>query len=107
MKIAIDNFGTGYSSLSYLQQFSFDVLKIDRSFIHNIDRNQRNSTIVKSLISMARQLNLVAIAEGVETQAELNFLRQNQCDVMQGYLFSPAVSASAFESLLREDRTLN
>lgn len=97
VRIAIDDFGTGYSSLSYLQQFPFDVLKIDQSFVRNIDKNAANTAIVKAMISMAHQLNLKVIAEGVETEEELAFLTEHQCDEIQGYLFSYAVSASEFE----------
>ncbi|NJN71339.1 MAG: EAL domain-containing protein [Limnothrix sp. RL_2_0] len=98
LSIAIDDFGTGYSSLSYLQQFPFDKLKIDRSFVHNIHANRSNSAIITAIISMAHQLGLKVIAEGVENQAELEFLKRHGCDEMQGFLFSYPVSAKEFES---------
>lgn len=98
IRIAIDDFGTGYSSLSYLQQFPFDVLKIDRSFVHNIHTNEANSAIITAIITMAHQLNLKVIAEGVESQEELEFLKKYNCDEMQGFLFSHPVSAQEFES---------
>ncbi|MEB3884748.1 EAL domain-containing protein [Lyngbya sp. CCY1209] len=104
VQIAIDDFGTGYSSLSYLQQFPADVLKIDRSFINKIHQNIRNATITKSVIEMAHLLNLTAIAEGVETEAELEFLQRHGCDIVQGYIFSPPVSAAQLEALLKGDR---
>lgn len=99
--IAIDDFGTGYSSLSYLQQFPFDLLKIDRCFIKNISKNTTNQALTKSIIEMAHSLNLQAIAEGVETEAEMRLLRQYKCDFMQGYLFSKPLPALKFEQLLR------
>lgn len=98
VSIAIDDFGTGYSSLSYLQQFPFDKLKIDRSFVHNIHTNEANSAIITAIITMAHQLNLRVIAEGVENQEELEFLKSHGCDEMQGFLFSYPVSPKEFES---------
>jgi diguanylate cyclase (GGDEF)-like protein len=100
VEIAIDDFGTGYSSLSYLQQFPFDILKIDRCFIRNITENANNAAITKAIIEMAKSLNLKLIAEGVETEAELSFVCKHQCDAMQGYLFSRPVPAHDFEQLL-------
>ncbi|MGK7897312.1 MAG: EAL domain-containing protein [Xenococcus sp. (in: cyanobacteria)] len=100
IQIALDDFGTGYSSLSYLQQFPFNVLKIDRCFIHNIDQNPTNSIITKTIIDMAHQLNLKVVAEGVETEAELAFLLKHQCDEVQGYLFSCPLTTQEFEQLL-------
>lgn len=102
IKVSVDDFGTGYSSLSYLQKFPFDILKIDRSFIQNIDKNSKNATITKTLIQMAHQLNLKVVAEGVETKKELNFLIKNRCDNVQGYFFSPPLSFTEFEQLLQE-----
>ncbi len=100
VQIAIDDFGTGYSSLSYLQQFPFDILKIDRCFIRDITENPNNAAITKAIIEMAKSLNLKLIAEGVETEAELSFVYQHQCDGMQGYLFSRPVPTHEFEQLL-------
>lgn len=100
IQIAIDDFGTGYSSLSYLQQFPFDVLKIDRCFIRNITENPSNAAITKAIIEMAKSLNLKLIAEGVETESELSFVSQHQCDAMQGFLFSRPVPAREFGQLL-------
>jgi len=100
VKIAIDDFGTGYSSLSYLQQFPFDVLKIDRCFIRNITENANNAAITQAIIAMAKSLNLKLIAEGVETAAELSFVCQHKCDGMQGYLFSRPVPVQEFYKLL-------
>ncbi len=97
IKIAVDDFGTGYSSLSYLKDFSFDILKIDRSFIQDIDQNLKQQAIVQSMISMAHQLNLTVIAEGIETEAELQFLQQNGCDAAQGYLISKPLPWQQFQ----------
>ena len=102
--ISIDDFGTGYSSLSYLAQYPFDTLKIDRCFISNITEGCTNAAIVKAIIEMAHSLCLEVIAEGVETEAEKDFLCRYNCDTMQGYLFSPPVSAADFEQLLVEGK---
>lgn len=101
ISIALDDFGTGYSSLSYLQKFNLDILKIDRCFITDINRNEKNATITKAIISMAHGLNLNVIAEGVETKAELEFLRQQKCNTIQGYLFSPPVPQNKFAEILK------
>ncbi|AVH70529.1 EAL domain-containing response regulator [Nostoc sp. 'Lobaria pulmonaria (5183) cyanobiont'] len=97
VKIAIDDFGTGYSSLIYLTNFPINTLKIDRYFIHNVANNLRKSAITKPLIEMAHNLNLDVVAEGVETEAELGFLRQHNCNSMQGFLFSRPLPAAEFE----------
>ncbi|MEG4800714.1 EAL domain-containing response regulator [Microcoleus sp. ARI1-B5] len=104
VSISIDDFGTGYSSLSYLTQYPFDVLKIDRCFISNITDGCTNAAIVKAIIEMAHSLCLEVIAEGVETEAEKDFLWRYECDAMQGYLFSPPLSAADFEQLLVEGK---
>ncbi|MEG3892671.1 EAL domain-containing response regulator [Microcoleus sp. MON2_D6] len=98
--ISLDDFGTGYSSLSYLTQYPFDTLKIDRCFISNITDGCTNAAIVKAIIEMAHSLCLEVIAEGVETEAEKDFLWRYKCDIMQGYLFSPPLAAADFEQLL-------
>ena len=100
VSISIDDFGTGYSSLSYLAQYPFDTLKIDRCFISNITNGCTNAAIVKAIIQMAHSLCLEVIAEGVETEAEKDFLGRYKCDTMQGYLFSPPLPAGDFEQLL-------
>lgn len=106
IKISIDDFGTGYSSLSYLQKFPFDILKIDQCFINNITRNPKNIAITTALISMAHQMNLKIIAEGVETPVQLEFLCRHNCDEMQGYLFSKPVIASEFQQLMTNKKYL-
>lgn len=103
IEISLDDFGTGFSSLSYLKQFPFDTLKIDQCFIRNLAADARDSAIVIAIIQMAHSLNLKVIAEGVETEAELAVLRENHCDAIQGYFFSPPVSAQEFEALLKKD----
>lgn len=106
VEIAIDDFGTGYSSLSYLQQFPFDILKIDRCFIHEIRKNPNNAAITKAIIEMAKTLNLKLMVEGVETEDELSFVCQQQCDGMQGYLFSRPLPSHDFEQLLKNNKYL-
>lgn len=102
IQISLDDFGTGYSSLGYLQQFPFDILKIDTCFIRNINHNQVNAVITKAVIEMAHQLGLKVVAEGVETTAELDFLKNIQCDAIQGFLFSRPLSAPEFQKLTRK-----
>ncbi|MBD2257646.1 EAL domain-containing protein [Pseudanabaena sp. FACHB-2040] len=96
IEVAIDDFGTGYSSLSCLKQFPFDVLKIDQSFIRNIHQNPGNIPITRIIIQLAKELNLDLIAEGIETEQELNFLLSHGCQMGQGYLFGRPVSALEF-----------
>ena len=100
--LSLDDFGTGYSSLSYLSRFPIDVLKVDRSFIAAITRDSNDASIVASIITLAHNLKLSVIAEGVETQEQLDYLRRHGCDHMQGYFFSPALPAAEFEQMLRK-----
>jgi EAL domain-containing protein (putative c-di-GMP-specific phosphodiesterase class I) len=93
----MDDFGTGYSSLSYLKKYPLDTLKIDQSFIKNITTNEDNKAIVKSIISMAKHLNLNVTAEGVENQDEYQFLRNIHCDFVQGYAISHPLTAENFK----------
>jgi diguanylate cyclase (GGDEF)-like protein len=102
IQIALDDFGTGYSSLSYLQQFPFDIVKIDRCFVRDIDKNRTNAVITKTTIEMAHQLGLRVVAEGVETQAEYDFLKQNYCDEIQGFLISYPLSATEFKDFVNK-----
>ena len=94
--IAIDDFGTGYSSLNYLKQFPIDVLKIDRSFVDGLPQGEQDAQIARAIIAMAHSLNLSVIAEGVETQAQLDFLRTHDCDEVQGYLLGRPMPANQF-----------
>ena len=91
IQLALDDFGTGYSSLSYLRRFPFDKLKIDRSFIKDITSNPEDAAITNSIVEMAHNLNMIVIAEGVETDKQVNFLREGGCDEIQGYLISRPV----------------
>lgn len=99
IQLAVDDFGTGYSSLSYLSQFPIDVLKIDRSFVHDISANTENGIIVGAVISMGRSLKHKVVAEGVETKDQLSFLNAHQCNEGQGYLFGWPVPAGDFIKL--------
>ena len=103
IKVAMDDFGTGYSSLSYLQQFPFDILKIDQCFIRKIDQNPKNAAIAQAIITMAHQLNLRVVAEGVETTEELTFVHENNCDEIQGYFFSEPITSEEFTQLLQTE----
>lgn len=101
VQLAIDDFGTGYSSLSYRSQFPIDVLKIDQSFVQSISSNNGNGVIVNAVIGMGTSLGQRAVAEGVETPAQLSFHRAHHCTEGQGYLFSDPVSADDFTRLSR------
>ena len=91
VRIAMDDFGTGYSSLSYLQSFPFDKIKIDQTFISNLERNNQSAAIVRAVLGLAQRLNLCVVAEGVENKEQLAILRQENCDEMQGYLIGRPV----------------
>ena len=86
VRIAMDDFGTGYSSLSYLQSFPFDKIKIDQTFISNLERNTQSAAIVRAVLGLGQKLNLLVVAEGVENKEQLAILRHERCDEMQGYL---------------------
>ncbi|BAZ29484.1 response regulator receiver modulated diguanylate phosphodiesterase [Cylindrospermum sp. NIES-4074] len=107
VKIAIDDFGTGYTSLIYLKNLPIDTLKIDRYFIQNIANDYQKSAITKALIQMGHNLNLQIVAEGVETEAELSFLRQHDCDSIQGFLISRPLPAAEFEKFLLNNKSLS
>jgi predicted signal transduction protein with EAL and GGDEF domain len=103
IRIAMDDFGTGYSSLSYLQSFPFDKLKIDRSFIQSVDRNAHSRAIVRAVVGLGRALDLPVVAEGVETTAQLEVLRIEDCEEVQGFLTGRPLSTAALEMLLASD----
>jgi diguanylate cyclase (GGDEF)-like protein len=100
IRVAVDDFGTGYSSLSYLRKFPLDALKIDQSFVSQITTIPDETVIITAIISMSRSLNLQVIAEGVETEDQLEFLKAHQCDQAQGYYFSRPVAPQEFVRLL-------
>jgi diguanylate cyclase (GGDEF)-like protein/PAS domain S-box-containing protein len=107
VKLSIDDFGTGYSSLSYLKRFPIDVLKIDRSFVNDITIDPDDAAIVVSIISLAHSLRLQVIAEGVETEQQLAYLRQHGCDQIQGYFFSRPITAEAFVQMREDGKRLH
>ncbi len=104
VSLSIDDFGTGYSSLSYLKKFSVDKLKIDQSFVRDMEFHPEDTSIITAIIGMAKGLGFKTIAEGVETKQQLEFLRQSQCDQIQGYLFSAPLPAEDFAQLLRQGK---
>ncbi len=100
VKLAIDDFGTGYSSLSYLRRFPVDYVKIDRAFISGLGDGTEDAAIIQAIISMAHSLGLKVVAEGVENQSQLEFLRSHGCDEVQGYLISRPIEATAMAGIL-------
>jgi EAL domain-containing protein (putative c-di-GMP-specific phosphodiesterase class I) len=107
VKLSIDDFGIGYSSLNYLKHFPIGFLKIDRSFVRDVTTNRDDAIIAKIIISMAHDLGLKVIAEGVETEEQKSFLCLHSCDEMQGYFFSVPIPAEEFEILLKEGHTVS
>ncbi len=106
MALALDDFGTGYSSLAYLKRFPISTLKIDRTFVIGLPHEENDCAIARAIVTMAQQLRQEIVAEGVETAEQMVFLRDLGCDQLQGYLFSPAVTADAFAAMQREGRAL-
>ena len=104
--LSIDDFGTGFSNLSYLRRFPVDRLKIDLSFVREITTDPGSLAISEAIITMSHSLNMQVVAEGVETQGQLDLLGARHCDSIQGFFFSPPVSGEALAALLREDRRL-
>jgi EAL domain-containing protein (putative c-di-GMP-specific phosphodiesterase class I) len=102
VRLSIDDFGTGYSSLSYLQRLPLDELKIDRSFIEEVQSEENRSPIVRAMVSMAHDLGMTVVAEGIETDVQLNHMKLLQCELYQGYLCSKPIVAKAFTELLRK-----
>jgi len=100
--LAMDDFGTGYSSLSYLRKYPFDVIKIDRSFIHDLITDKNDRALVTAIVSMAQGLNLKVVAEGVETIEQLNYMKEIYCDIAQGFYFSRPISDKDMTALLKK-----
>jgi EAL domain-containing protein (putative c-di-GMP-specific phosphodiesterase class I) len=107
IRFSIDDFGTGYSSLSYLKHFPVHTLKMDQSFVKDLSFDPNDTAIATAVIALGHSLNLSILAEGVETEQQLEVLRQLGCDKMQGYLFSEPLEAVQFEKLLRSKKHLN
>ncbi|MEA5419316.1 EAL domain-containing protein [Spirulina sp. CCNP1310] len=105
VKLSLDDFGTGYSSLGRLSNLPLDTLKIDRSFVHNLNLEPENSKIIQTMIELGHQLNLAVVAEGIETPDQLKMLRDLGCDYGQGYLFAKPLESAGIESLLAADPT--
>jgi diguanylate cyclase len=106
IEISIDDFGTGYSSLSYLRRLPLDVLKVDRSFVSQVTENDHDAAIATAVIAMAKSLKLKVIAEGVETEEQLAFLRQQGCYLIQGFLYSRPLPIADIQKLLVDDKRL-
>lgn len=102
VRLAIDDFGTGFSSLSYIHRYPFDVLKIDRAFVSGLGTSENGGAVLRTMLGLAGQLSMTAVAEGIETAAELAQLRALRCSHGQGFLFSPPVDAASLELLLTE-----
>jgi diguanylate cyclase (GGDEF)-like protein/PAS domain S-box-containing protein len=101
MLLSLDDFGTGYSSLAYLKKFQIDYLKIDQSFVRSLNGETRDMALCEAIIVMAHKMGIKVVAEGVETQSQLDFLRKSSCDCAQGYLISSPIPRSEFEDLVR------
>lgn len=100
VKLAIDDFGTGYCSLAYLQQFPIDCLKLDRSFVSGMDSSQEGAALVHTIVRLGKDLNLVTLAEGIETRSQLEQLRLEQCAAGQGYLFAHPLEPHDLEQMM-------
>ena len=101
-RLVVDDFGTGYSNLAYLKRFDIAKLKIDQSFVRDVRSNQHDASIVATMIALAKQRDLVSVAEGVETEEQLRFLLANGCDAYQGHLFTPARAAEEITGYLEK-----
>ena len=106
LALSLDDFGTGYSSLAYLKKFPITTLKIDRSFVIGIPGDGNDCAIARAIVTMGKQMRQEIVAEGIETDDQMRFLRELGCDQLQGYLFSPPVTADAFFEMVKQDRRL-
>jgi EAL domain-containing protein (putative c-di-GMP-specific phosphodiesterase class I) len=107
VKIAMDDFGTGYSSLSYLQSFPFDKIKVDRSFVSDLETNNNNAAIVRAVVTLARSLNLPVLAEGVETETQRLILSHEDCDQIQGYLIGKPLTILNYERIINSPQEVH
>lgn len=98
IRLAIDDFGTGYSSLSYLKKFPIDILKIDRSFVSEAETNRNDQEMIKTIISMARNMNIKTVAEGIETEGQKNLMLNYGCNILQGFYFGPPMTSCKLEN---------
>jgi EAL domain-containing protein (putative c-di-GMP-specific phosphodiesterase class I) len=100
VRISMDDFGTGYSSLSYLRSFPFDKIKIDRAFVAGMKPGDESTAIIRAVVGLGHSLGMLTTAEGIETEAQLAAVREQGCDEVQGFLFSPPLPASGIPDLL-------
>ena len=103
--IEMDDFGTGYSSLSMLSDMPVDILKMDRNFVRNIDHDEKDAQLVALILEISKKLDIPVVAEGVETEAQLQMLRKLGCELAQGYYFSKPLSAAEFEAIIKKEST--
>ena len=104
VKILLDDFGSGYSSFGLLQDYNFDIMKLDMSFVRKIENNAKTRSIIRCIIEMAHSMGVKLVAEGAETQAQVDFLRDNGCDYIQGYYFYKPMPEEEFVKLLDENK---
>ena len=106
-KIEIDDFGSGYSSFNALVNLPFDVLKIDMAFIRSMENNPKVKDVIKMIINLAKMMNAVTVSEGVETKEQYMFLKENGCDIIQGYYLSKPLNINEFEDLIQKEIVKN